>query len=106
MIEFYILKGTATEGGFNKSIPSDLWPHITRKYVLRKSIPRQADAVIQVGTGLPSIRHERMARNLGAWLVCLPEAAVWLTARLRDAINHNDDYVMVDATLSTGRVIA
>ena len=105
MIELYLpLKG-GIERAFDKAIPANLWPHVTRSRVTRLELPPMADYVIHAGEGAPQRAQEWMAANLKAMMVHLPQANGWLYAKVAEAIGSEIPLTLVDAGLATSKLV-
>lgn len=105
MIQLYLSASSATRKAAEAAIPGPIWEAMDIRTVIRSEVPRKADVVLQVGKTAPSILQERMARNLEAAMVCLPEAGSWLTGRVIAASDQGKPFVMVDACLATSKQV-
>lgn len=105
MVELYLpLKGGIGRD-FDKAIPANLWPHITRVRATRRELPPLADYVLHAGDGAPQRAQEWMAANLKAMMVHLPEANGWLYAKVAEAIESELPLTLVDAGLATTKLV-
>jgi hypothetical protein len=105
LIDLYLTARSPVRKAAEAAIPGPIWAAMTLHTVLRKDVPPKADLVLQVGKGAPSILQERLARNLEAAFVCLPEAGEYLTGRVTAASDSGTDLVMVDAGLATSKQV-
>lgn len=100
MVSLYLNKGSPVEKAFEKAVPSNLWPKVKRTYVRRKDVPSAIDLVINSGKGDPPTAQHRFARNVGAQLVCLPEAAEFLVDHIIEAVSVGKPLTLAAATLA------
>jgi hypothetical protein len=99
-IALYLKPGTAGRKLILETVPSPMHGRITEHHPAnRRELPKRADLVLHCGRGSPSSRSEWFAAQLGAPLVCLPEAIDWVQAQLEQGSGHGKTYVLVDAVL-------
>lgn len=106
MIELYLSPSSTVRTAAEAAIPGPIWAE-TKIHVgkIRDELPPRADVVLQVGKSAPSIVQERMARNLRAAMVCLPETSEYLQGRVIAASNQGKDFIMIDAGIATTKVV-
>jgi hypothetical protein len=105
-VTLYLAKGGRAKKAAEEAIPGDLWPHIKQRHIdIRKNVPPRGHMVLQVGTGKPSVEQEHFAARKGAFIVCLPEAGQYLEQKVRNALEFEQDLILLDAGLMTVSVI-
>lgn len=101
MIRFYYSGGSRTVKAFKEAVSADLLPDIEQVLAFKDNRPKRGDLVLVAGTGNASPAVERYAWRLGGYPIYVPECSDWLTHRIRQAIEHGLDLVLVDSSLAS-----